>query len=326
MEKRIRFQQKASEAKLKAQTNLIMAVMKKAPSSVPHLKKMLTYSKCINAATDEAVVAEAAGAHTIGTAGAGASSGTRSSPQGGNGPDPMFDDNAPVPPEMSTFQTASPELLSHLLNRLEPVVFNPFSFRAFMKRGMKRIPKAPLLETLEFVTDCSPDTPLNSFENIGALIDWLASRNHDLGRRAREMGLPIEWSTDGIYAAKVRDSTVFLVDKFMNMQCEVQCADIQNPIPVESSAFTITNNFSSNRATLTKVGARMPPMLCKSLFHMQVPIFCRCEAPPRHRRCRRRQLHHPRSQAPPLAIGVLRRRPARVSSSIVATASEQCIP
>lgn len=267
MEKRIRFQQKASEANLKAQTNLIIAVMKKAPSSVPHLKKMLTDLKYINPATDEVAVTEAAGAHSIAASGSGAQSGSRSSPPLGVGSEPLFDESAPVPDDMTTFGTASAELLSHILNRLEPVVFNSFSFRAFMKRGMKRIPKPPLLEVLEFVTDCSPDTPIDSFENVGALIQWLSDRNIDLGRRAREMSLPMRWATDGVYSTQIREGVVFLVDKFMNLQCEVRSLDIQSPIAVEDSAFTIANNFSSNRATLTKVGARMPPILCKTVFH-----------------------------------------------------------
>uniref|UniRef100_A0A7S3SGZ0 Uncharacterized protein n=1 Tax=Strombidinopsis acuminata TaxID=141414 RepID=A0A7S3SGZ0_9SPIT len=113
------------------------------------------------------------------------------------------DDNGKrVPKNASHFPTMPPKHMKRILAGIEPVTFSSHNMNALISRGAREVTRSELLKLVEFCTNISPTSnvaPEHRYFNV--LEDEMRKLSAMHGRRARDLTLPVDWETQGVYAA-----------------------------------------------------------------------------------------------------------------------------
>lgn len=127
-------------------------------------------------------------------------------------PPPAGDQEYPaserLPRGASCFANFSISLLKRMLAAAKPVAFSEFILKALAKRGSRDIARVELNRLLEFVTNMEDTTLISiSCRYEGPLLSWTKATSIALGRRGRDIQLPVDWSSNGVYEVRfLRDS------------------------------------------------------------------------------------------------------------------------
>lgn len=243
-EKSIRHSIKSAEAALKADKSLITAVMNQSQSCVPRLKKTLRDLGYIDE-KDGIIERHEMPAPKV------APSAATPSPNKMN-----LRKDEPLPESVNTLADCDAQTLGYLLEMCEEITFNPHSLKALLKRGQRKIPKEPLLECVEFLTDMPRDVQIKTCGTLGNSVDLLSSKNDQNGRRGRDLRLPPNWSFSGVgfFDMVFEGNKPFLKERFSGRQAEIKHADLVQDRSTNKADWMVTNNFSMCKVALQRVG------------------------------------------------------------------------
>lgn len=240
----------------------IMDAIKKRPECLPALYKHCQDCGLIDpngsTAADSGATVEP---HPLCSPGKGSSSTSadHDSPADGG------DDDDEIPRSATRLSDFSVGRLVQLLHSCERNL-NAHHLKLLKPPQKRQLSKAPLLELLEFMSGCPPDTfigtdgPYKSMCVLQAAIDNLNQRN---GRRCRDIELPPSWCSDrdGIYKivfqpgeGATTEATIQVCHKYMN---DDSGAPLMRPLPASlqskvkhRAALCIQQNYSERNAVL----------------------------------------------------------------------------
>jgi hypothetical protein len=157
-----------------------------------------------------------------------------------------------VPRKYGSYASLPHHYLMDLLGHCEPCAFSKAALKGMMQ-GMKKMEaKAELLRLLTFISDIPGEQAiLANLRNMGDQRTLFIQANEALGRRARDMVLPVIWQVDGVYQAQERDKQYWLVAVRGEREAKL---DLGNQVVPGLEAIEIVSNWSSNSACLTVQG------------------------------------------------------------------------
>jgi hypothetical protein len=150
--------------------------------------------------------------------------------------------------------------MKRVLATLEPIAFHENMLKIHCKKGMREVPKEPMLELLEFVCDVDPSSPFNHNRNLVVICAALLKTNQANQQRGKNLRLPVDWALSGFFKISEEDGSVVLKqgDEAIRLPDAVKTAT-KDELFVES-------NFSLARAKLrSRVDASIA-MNCQQLF------------------------------------------------------------
>lgn len=107
--------------------------------------------------------------------------------------------------------------LRRWLNTMEPSIFTDSNLHAMLQRGRKASNVEKLCQHLEHMTGIAPDEPLNLHkednEKYVQFLNQLKALNEANGRPARDLVLPVDWTTSKVAPWKIVE-TDNLLQKF----------------------------------------------------------------------------------------------------------------
>eukprot|EP00971_Amphidinium_carterae_P328940 6461095-Amphidinium_carterae.2 len=139
--------------------------------------------------------------------------------------------------------------LQALLHHIEPSTFNPLVLRSMCPRGAWKRNQELLCTYIEFVANIDPQSAVHMGEGMRttrAMGELLTERYHALHRRGRDLVIPTDWSTQGIYSVSKVAGKPKITHRFN--QTTVTVEEYFPPAAV----FEISNNFSEFGAKLTE--------------------------------------------------------------------------
>ena len=250
---------------VKADLQLCIAAMKANSAAVRHVKKMLVDMGFIDSAGS---IVKGALPHER-VSGAAASPPDPAQPlaltPSGKGQGPTFDLASEFPEDWQTLGQTSGEFLQWCLREAEPVAFSGHAMKALLKPSQRKVPKALLLEMVEFVFDLDEDTPLTGVGSYGAILADMQQRNAQNGRRGRDLIMPFAWADAGVYRVAVEGNKIILTNKCTGKTAEVVDPGFASGGPLTSISFLITKNHSTRKASLTRCG-RMQSIPCAQVL------------------------------------------------------------
>ena len=86
-----------------------------------------------------------------------------------------------------------------LFAAVEPVSLSSNAMRGVLTKCAKVPAKAARLEIHEFITDTDPNSLVGDKRSRTDLVDVYTERNESNFRRARDLQLPPDWTTQGVY-------------------------------------------------------------------------------------------------------------------------------
>ena len=255
--KSARYQLKSAELTIKAESQIIIATMRQAPSCITKIKKLLKDLKYIDA-MDSIVATESTACRLLVLNDEDGPEGVRLGEPSGN--DVLaFDLSADIPHESA--QTSSGEFLTFLLEQLEPVTCSKHSLKALLKKGQRKVPKPMLLELLEFICDWPPDGDWIALGSVGILLEHLGEKNNEQGRRARDLKLPFTWAEVGVFSFRLVDGKAFLADRYTHKEVAIDDDSLCDNYSEDMKDYVILKNYSRSRATLQQCG-RLATISC----------------------------------------------------------------
>ena len=237
-QKSARFSQRSASLNHQADFQLLVGVMKQAPSSVGKIKQHLVNLAYLDN-NDQILVNEVA----INVPAA-------ESPQ----KTMMLEYNLSDKIPFGTAESSSPYFLQFLLVQLEPVACSKHSMRALLRKGQRRVPVKILLEILDMMTDWPADGDWSQLGTIGKFIDHLNIANEEQGPRCRDLIFPCDWASQGVFKLSISGGQHFLEDRYMKISREITCPVFKQAASLDPNDYVILKNFSRSRATLQKTG------------------------------------------------------------------------
>ena len=90
-----------------------------------------------------------------------------------------------------------PTHLAALLSVVEPISLHQNMLKTLCSKGSRVIPKDPMLEVLEWITDHDAGDGIGECKDLIHLAAVLMDKNKERGRRAESLRLPPNWERDG---------------------------------------------------------------------------------------------------------------------------------
>eukprot|EP00971_Amphidinium_carterae_P018657 367924-Amphidinium_carterae.4 len=157
--------------------------------------------------------------------------------------------------------------LQALLHHIEPSTFNPLVLRSLCPRGAWKRNQALLCTYIEFVANIDPQTTVGEgMRTTRAMGEVLTERYHSLQRRGRDLVIPTDWSTQGIYSVAKVGGKPKLVHRF-----NMSAVTVDEFFP-PSAVFEISNNYS-------EFGAKLTETTCGRFSEPIPALFARYAAP-----------------------------------------------
>lgn len=213
-EKAARFQKASSALSLRADLQTCYQVMKSNAAAVRAVHKCLTSLGYLSA---DGSVAENAPSTTASETSTPTSATPKSA--GKRQLHDLFDMSA-APPESP--RQASVEALQFILSKLEPASLSQHALRGCLRGAQRKLPKSLVMELLVFTVDADEDSGWPQTGTWSSLLDQLAEINEANGRRARDIVMPVTWSTGGIYNLDLSGGALWLENKFTGARAAVR--------------------------------------------------------------------------------------------------------
>jgi len=253
-----RLRRQSEEIGRKADLVMINSIVKSDPAAMAAVKELLLQSGKWQAPA----VAAAAGIPPPAPPGAAARI-----PVGGlvaaaapAAPPTAFNLGDPAP---SSPAAAPAPFLQFVLQQLEPAALSLHAQRGLLRAGQRLVPKVTLLEILTFAVDQEPTANWEHL-SVGDLIARLGDLNRELGRRGRDLRMPISWAEQGHYKATVEAGQVML----KNLVGEVRAVEDQGFVGATSEDLAIAKNYCRKSAALVR-HATLVRFPCIQAFPLQ---------------------------------------------------------
>ena len=153
------------------------------------------------------------------------------------------------------------------LTAMEPVALSEAQLKVLVKRGSCDASRHSLTELLEYTTNLDPSAPLfaegRDEETLSKFTEQLLQLNASMGRRARDLQLPANWSRDGFYHVKVIDGKAFLWHRLKDTYAP-PTGFLEQPANLQG--VTVELNFSENRACIKTGSGPFDTMLCRAVM------------------------------------------------------------
>eukprot|EP00971_Amphidinium_carterae_P032813 645989-Amphidinium_carterae.1 len=174
--------------------------------------------------------------------------------------------------------------LQALLHHVEPATFNPLVLRSLCPRGAWKRNQALLCTYVEFVSNIDPQSMVGEgMRTTRAMGELLTERYHSLGRRGRDLVIPTDWATQGIYSVKKVGGKPCITHRFNKASVTV------DEYFAPAASFELSNNYSEFGAKLTETtmgrfsepvpalfakyaGPRTPPRETKAIKQKQAVV------------------------------------------------------
>jgi hypothetical protein len=153
-----------------------------------------------------------------------------------------FDINMEVHRNFLTWNKMPPKHMVTILHLTDPLAFNQRVLRNMCSKGQKVPPKEKLLELLEFATNIDPGSDIGDLRSIGEIATIVRGKNLILGKRAKELVVPVDWQEYGVYQFRVEDGQPVLYKVGSPATLDLPGVDI--------TCLYISMNYSESRATL----------------------------------------------------------------------------
>eukprot|EP00971_Amphidinium_carterae_P052442 1032421-Amphidinium_carterae.2 len=151
--------------------------------------------------------------------------------------------------------------LQALLHHVEPSTFNPLVLRSLCPRGAWKRNQALLCTYVEFVANIDPQSAVGEGMRTTRLMgELLTERYHSLHRRGRDLVIPTDWASQGIYSMKKVDGKPHISHRFNKTSVVV---DEYFP---PAATFELSNNYSEFGAKLTETTLGRFSELVPALF------------------------------------------------------------
>ena len=108
---------------------------------------------------------------------------------------------------------APPRVLRLLLGAIEPVALGKFALKAFQTKGCREAAKGPMLKLAEYVLEKDRTSAAPFGGDLRMIVQSWKARNEQLGRRARDLALPVNWAESGFYSVFENDGKWWVKDK-----------------------------------------------------------------------------------------------------------------
>ena len=158
------------------------------------------------------------------------------------------------------FGMLSSNTLQALLCELE-ACYTPESLSRLRPSARRAVPKASLLNLIEYLTGLKHDSwigttgPLKSFDYLAEALGRL---NVLRGRRGRDVRLPPDWASDGVYRVFVSpEGRVGIQHKFLEKHSMASLPDQQLRIVRFPASLLIEKNWSETDALLVEVKGKL---------------------------------------------------------------------
>eukprot|EP00971_Amphidinium_carterae_P350557 6491617-Amphidinium_carterae.2 len=137
--------------------------------------------------------------------------------------------------------------LQALLHHVEPSTFNALVLRSLCPRGAWKRNQALLCTYVELVANIDPQSTVGEgMRTTRAMGELLTERYHSLHRRGRDLVIPTDWSTQGVYSVKKMGGKPCITHRFNKASVTV---DEYFP---PAATFELSNNYSEFGAKLTE--------------------------------------------------------------------------
>ena len=148
---------------------------------------------------------------------------------------------------LSSWSSMPPKHLSALLGALEPVSLGQGNQKNMLTKGARVVSKKFLLEILELSCNIDPQAPVSQAEvkNLSEIFSMLEKQNERYGRRARDLVLPPNWDTQGVYRIQTFGERLWLRRGVEDM---VELLALQPGDAAEQ--YYLEFNFSEHRAII----------------------------------------------------------------------------
>ena len=120
----------------------------------------------------------------------------------------------------NTVRAMSVGLLKQLLSAMEEISMSPLALRGLVERGKREASKEQLVRLIEFCTNVDGDTPIDGMmRHVPTLIKEFKALN-DVTRRARDMKMPPDWISQGLYQLEQSgcDHELFVRHRFTQLR------------------------------------------------------------------------------------------------------------
>lgn len=140
------------------------------------------------------------------------------------------------------------EKMELALRAAEPAVFTVANMKVLIRRGARSANQLTLVKYLEFMTGSSPSGSIPEAVKDGQLESVVKQLNEQAGRRAKELVLPADWATSGIYAVRLEGTQLIASHRFLDK--EVVVAGKYN----SAQSFFVDANWSETKAEIHEKG------------------------------------------------------------------------
>lgn len=144
---------------------------------------------------------------------------------------------------------------------MEPISLSLPNLKSIIVRGQREQSKNNLLDILEFTTNlergfCVRGKLRQRECEHDAFTEYVKSLNVQSGRRAKDLLLPPDWQTQGIYSWKVVDEQLVVKHRFRELEHIVSATNLKGWSPEVD--LHIEYNYSELQAKLVLPSGRMP--------------------------------------------------------------------
>lgn len=266
LERAARLQKVAAGISVKADRSLCIEILRKRDDIVPHVKGLMVSMGAI----------DAAGKATAGPANLTARS------SGADKDDDNMQAKVVAPRTMeevrpqhelhrnySTWGGVPVIYVCWLLSRIEPVTFSIANMKGSTSKRNGKLPsQESVLQWFEVTTGMDADQSVGETRVLGDLVKLLSEASCKLGRRSRDLSLPVDWATQGIYCVTAdKNGNAVLVNRWTSQSAEFEGirVDADGSIP-----HSIDMNWSEHRAVVNFVGKNRMSKLCISVLGLSL--------------------------------------------------------
>lgn len=270
-ERAARLQKIATGINNKADRDLCIAVLKKREDIVPQVKSLMVN---LGVLQDAATAAPSQGPAYVIQASPNDTTQTAAVPTKVEklvAPRNMdeVDENHELHRNYSTWGLVPTTYLCWLLSRLEPVTFSIANMKGASGKRNGRLPALEcVLQWFEITTGMDADQSVGETRVLKDAAQRLLDASLRLGRRGRDLSLPVDWAAQGIYKLVVSsDRRPFLTNRWTNQSAELEGVEVAADGTV---AHTIDMNWSEHRAIVNILGASPTSKLCVSILGLSI--------------------------------------------------------
>ena len=214
--------------------------------------------------------------------------------------------------------------LSLILYEVNPQLFTSYNLASLRTSKKQRvIPKLPLLQLVEMLTNFSPEEPLVPpfINTIGDVATMVTQRAGELGNRDAFLGWPLNWDSHGLYVLEPFSQGVIKITQRFTKGTALLENGRESSWP-EGASLQVVNNYSYSHAAVV-TGDKQFVLSLRALFtvegeakELEVQAASRMTMSPGRGSGLKRRMGLSPKMLSPLAKKVMRRPPAGMATSV----------